>query len=755
MSARVDRRRGSALWQGICWTVGVVGAGLAWTGGPPASTAVVVHPLVEKYCAPCHGGDKPSGGVSLKAFVPGTDAKLSARVLRVLEGQQMPPTGMPQPTAAERAALVKTLKEKLAPTASPIRARRLNRLEYDRTIRDLTGLDLHCSQDFPSDDVGEGFDNLADVLSLSPLLMEKYWKAAETVARAAIVAPGSASMRIASSQFKPSAGARDIDTGRLFFTNGRSTREVDVPVGGDYRIVIRAGGMQAGPDPCRMGVFLGSTRLETFDVKAPADRPVDYEVPVKLPAGKATIGVSFDNDFYDQNIPEPRDRNLLFVQAELQGPLGRAMDLPESHRRIIFEQPDGTNQRQLARKILTRFATRAFRRPITDADADRLMKLYLAAEQQGDSFERGIQLGVTAVLSSPRFLFRTEPLPAGKSSRDLNAYELATRLSYFLWSSMPDDELMARAADGTLVQTGVLEAQLQRMLASPKIAALADGFAEQWLQLRRLAAVSPATTEFPGFSDPLRASMREETKRFFLGILAENRPVTDFIDADYSYLDGRLAAFYRIDGVSGPDFRKVPLKETRRGGLLGQAAILTLTSNPTRTSPVKRGKWILETILGAPPPPPPPGVDTVALDRKESAEGLTMRQRLEQHRKDPACASCHVRMDSLGFSLENFDGIGAWRNEDSGKPIDAAGELPDGGKINGISDLRRYLSGQRKEFTKHLLGRLTVYALGRALTPADERTISAIASKSDKAPARFQSLLHDLVTSDLFRKIKD
>jgi hypothetical protein len=580
-----------------------------------------VAPLVQKYCLRCHSGAKPKGGVSLDRD------KDDAAVLKNratwekagdnLRSGDMPPAGAKKPTAAELEQINRWLDAvvfksdcTLARDPGRVTLRRLNRAEYNNTIRDLVGIDYQPAKDFPADDVGYGFDNIGDVLSLPPLLMEKYLAAAESVVEEAWKSP----------EFR-----RRINPWAL---------------------------------------------------------------------------------------PMPRDR------AAVQ------------------------------RKKLKHFASRAWRRPATDDEVQRLIRFLQLAREQSDDPEVGIKLALQAVLVSPHFLFKVERIPANEEGF-LSPFALATRLSYFLWSSMPDDELSWLARQGTLRQPEVLTAQVRRMLRDPKAQALADNFAGQWLNTRSLASFSPDPKRFPTFDDRLRQDMVRETELFFQHVVREDRSVLDFLDADYTFVNERLAKHYGLPGVKGDTFRKVSLAGTPRGGVLTQASVLAVTSNPTRTSPVKRGKWILENILGTPPPPPPPDVDE--LKEGEELKG-TLRQQMEQHRVNPNCAACHARMDPLGFGFENFDAVGAWRDREGRHPIDASGVLPDGSKFNGHGELRRVLLNKKDLFVKCLTEKLLTYALGRGTERSDRCYIEEIAGRVARQDYRITSLIVEVVKSEPFQK---
>jgi mono/diheme cytochrome c family protein len=739
-------------------------------GAEAAAYQRQVQPLLKKYCGTCHGGAQGTAGLTFSQY-PTIAAVLKDRIAwqkvsEAIRSHHMPPKGAPAPADAERALVANWIDGLLTKAECDVRdpgsvtLRRLNRAEYNNTIRDLMGVDLHPADDFPSDDVGYGFDNIGDVLSMSPLLMERYLRAAEKVAAAAIVTDPSAgypSKRVEAENEQEVKGEGSAGgTKRFLASNGAITAELDFPKEGDYLLRVRAYGQQAGPEPPKMSLKLDGRELALFDVTAQEAAPEVYEKRERVPAGKHPVAVAFTNDFYDAGNTDPnkRDRNLILDYVEVVGPLDAPRNLPASHRRLIPVQPEPGKEREAARKILSVFARRAYRRPVTPDEVERLLKYLDLARRQGDSFETGIQLAVEAVLVSPTFLFRVETNGDPKDParlRSLNDWELASRLSYFLWSSMPDDLLFSLAARGQLRKPEVLEAQARRMLKDARSHALVENFADQWLNLRLLKNVSPDPARFPGWDEALRTAMQRETEMYFEGIMREDRSILEFLDSKYTYLNERLAKHYGISGVSGDYLRRVELSDNRRGGILTQASILTLTSNPTRTSPVKRGKWVLEQIFNTPPPPPPPNVPLLKDDNQNVMLTGTLRQRMEQHRKDPACANCHAKLDPLGFGLESFDAVGAWRDKDGDQPVDASGVLPDGRKFDGPAGLKKILLGQKDAFARALSQQLLTYALGRGLEPSDQCYVKTISEGVAKKGYRFSSLVAGIVHSDPFR----
>lgn len=739
------------------------------SAGPQNGFAHLVAPLVQKYCASCHSTAAPTAGVSLTKYRNSAslikDRDLWDRVAASLRSGHMPPKGVPGPSEGERTRVVAWIESTLSRASCYIKdpgrvtVRRLNRAEYNNTVRDLLGVNLRPADEFPSDDVGYGFDNIGDVLSTSPLLLEKYLAAAEKIAAVAIVVQDNRPKGVKfEAAHLPGGGEPFGQSGRVLTSAGALNVDYTFPTAGDYLVRVRAAGHQAGPEPVKMAVLLNGKEVGTLSVGAVEAAPRNYALNLAVPQpGKGQVSLAFANPYHNPDDPNPknRDRNLIVEYVEIVSPpRPRSSPLPESHRRILFVTPNATNHKECARKIVRGVAGRAFRRPVTDGEVERLARYVEMAEEQGDSFERGIQLALQAILVSPHFLFRVEldkDPNNPKSARLLGDYELASRLSYFLWSSMPDDTLFTLAREGRLKNKSVLVEQARRMLKDPKARALAENFAGQWLQLRNLSNMAPDTGRFPTFNEELRAAMRTETEMFFESIVQEDRSILEFIDAPYTFLNERLAKHYGLQGVSGESFRRVQLADNRRGGLLTQASILTVTSNPTRTSPVKRGKWILEQILGTPPPPPPPNVPDLP-DNKGGPLSGTLRQRMEQHRKDPNCASCHTRMDALGFGFENYDAVGAWRTQDGDAQIDPSGVLPDGKRFQGPAELKSVLKTQKSLFVRNMADKLLTYALGRGTESYDRCVIDTVASAVVKQNYRFSSLVTEIVTSDPFRQ---
>ncbi len=730
--------------------------------------------LMKAHCWKCHGGSEPKGELRLdqgwKYADIATDRARWESVLEMIETGAMPPDDQPQPKPAERQQLVTLLESALFELdcdlprdPGRVTVRRLNRNEYDNTLRDLLGLDLKLARDFPSDDVGNGFDNIGDVLALPPLLLEKYIEAAEKAAAAAIQDPRSLRQREVreGDRLRPSGSARRTDDGYLMVSEGSVATRFQIERPGKYRLRITAGADQAGPEVAKMEVRGPEGLRHVIDVPAKRTELQPYDWTLDLPQGEQRIEVRFINDYYRPDDPDPnnRDRNLLVKSVALAGPETlEASEFSESHRRLVTARPDDpADRRQLrdaARRVLEPLVRRAFRRPVSREELSMYVGLVELATANGETYERGLQVALTGVLVSPQFLFRLEREPDSDDptqARPLNDFELATRLSYFLWSSMPDDELFQLAEEGKLKQPEILEGQVRRMLRDPKAWALAENFAAQWLNLRNLADVSPDPATFPEFNDQLRRDMQRETLEFFMAIVREDRPITEFLTADYTYVNQRLAAFYGLpqDRVQGEEFQRVSLDPGKRQGVLTQASILTLTSNPQRTSAVKRGKWIMENLLGTPPPEPPPDVPMLEETQKTSPE-LSLRQQMEVHRSNPVCASCHRQMDALGFGFENYDAIGRWRDTDGKTPIDASGVLPGGESFAGPRELIAILSGEREQFGRFMAEKLLTFALGRGLEYYDQCAVREIAEEMDQAEYRFSALVLGIVQSEPF-----
>ncbi len=736
-----------------------------------------VLPLLNRYCWDCHGDGAAKGDVSLDAFTNVTavlhDRRTWERVLRTVDSGDMPPKKKKQPTAGERQQLTGWIENTLFPVdfenpdPGRVTLRRLNRVEYNNTIRDLVGVDFKPAEDFPQDDIGYGFDNIGDVLSLPPILMEKYLKAAERILDEALVV-GPRATPVKSIDTAKLDGGQDLGPVRGLSSNGEITVPATYPGPGKYRLKFEAFGDQVKPDPVLIAVRLDGTDVRQIEVPQRKGNPGKFEVEFEVkPGAEGRLAVAFLNDFYEKKLVEKEvgegerkrkrkeevisDRNLFTQSFELTGPLGTEVPLPASHRRVFFKSAAPGQERSVGRELIAKFAERAWRRPLNAGELDRLLGLFDGAQQDRENFESSVKFALTAVLVSPHFLFRGELQREPDNParvQEIDEWALASRLSYFLWSSMPDDELFSLAAKRRLRRS--LEAQVRRMLADPKAKALTENFAGQWLQLRMLELVEPDRKKFPEFSDELRHAMKTETERFFGYIIREDRPVSDFLLADYTFVNGVLAKHYGIEGIDGDEFVKVSLRDTQRQGMLTQGSILTLTSNPTRTSPVKRGKWVLENVLGTPPPPPPPGVSS--LESQAQLKG-TLRQRMEQHRENAVCASCHEKMDAIGFGFEHFDGIGTFREQDGAEAVESFGEIAAGQSFQDHRGLNSLLvEARRADFLRCLTEKMLTYSLGRGLEYYDKPAVQGIVRQLERDGLRFSALVMGVVESVPFQK---
>lgn len=732
-----------------------------------------IVPYMTKYCIECHGADAQEGGVAVHDLKSADELlknrKKWERVYRMINAGAMPPSGhSPMPEEADREQVAEILYDELFNFDCNLihhvgrsTLHRLNRAEYNNTVRDLFGISITPADKFPQDDVGEGFDNIGDVLSVPPLLMEKYLDAAEEVASVVIDTRDFSKgvhRQFPASDFTSSLGDASVndDQFAVLATNGTLTVKFNAVANGKYAVRIEAGATQAGDEQAKMGLLIDGQQVKDFEVTGFRNAKW-YEHTVELTQGEHSIAAAFLNDFYDPNAPERRrDRNLGVRFIEITGPEGvEGLELHHDiHRKFVTAKPtDTVSVRQAASQVLRPILYRAFRRPVTDAEVDRFAGLVeRTVTDDKETYEYGLYLAVQAILVSPDFLFRKEADPEGnETERSLNEYEVASRLSYFLWSSMPDDQLFQLAENKRLLDREVLRGQIERMLHDDKAASLGRNFASQWLNLRNLVDVRPNPEVFPEFDDALRTAMAKETELLFATIVKEDRSIEEFLAADFTFVNERLAKHYGISGVQGEEFVRVSLQGSQRTGVLTHASILTLTSNPGRTSPVKRGKWILENILGEAPPPAPPGVPALEESTKD-VTGLSLRERLELHRKDPGCASCHKTMDPLGMGLENFDATGRWRDKDSDKPVDASGDLPGGEKFSGPLELVSIIRNKREQFFRSFTERLMTYGLGRGLEYYDKCAVDHAIEVMKSRGNRFSAVVEGIVTSDPFLK---
>jgi len=741
-----------------------------------------IRPLIQKYCYECHANGKKKGGVTLdgpgtiKDIMDGAEDWLT--VVEVLNAGLMPPEKQPQPTAHEKLTIQQWVEEAAdyypadaKPDPGWYTIHRLNQSEYRNTLRDLLGIDPakhDLAEHLPSDDTGYGFDNIADVLSISPLQLEVFLDAADQAVELSM-GPDTKQKPSTLRDLKRTAAGDDLpDGGQYLWGNGTISGKHKFSADGEYVITARVYGDQAKGIGPRIELIVGDKVLKTHQVKAIRGDPVEQvTVTGAFKRGTQAIAVRFIND----EVIDGRDRNLYVESISVTGPIEQANR--EAYDQIFFIQPTADDQgnrlpgvesrkriteSQAARQVLERFAARAFRRPATSGEVAALLRLYRQAREAGDDYEPAVKLALTATLVSPNFLYRpiANPKPTDSSFiYELNDYELASRLSYFLWSSMPDDRLLDLARAKKLSDPDVLSKQIKRMLMDPRSDALVENFAGQWLLLRELDGMEMDPKKFPAFDSSLRDAMREEAELFFADVLRENRSVLEFLDSDRAFLNEKLAKHYGVRGVRGEQFRSVQLPaDSPRGGVLTMAATLTVTSHATRTSPVKRGDYVLAQLMGTAPPPPPPDVPPLEQATEKVGEDKTLREQLAAHVADPNCAVCHKRLDPIGLAMENFTAIGAWRDTEQGKPIDASGELPGGIAFNGPIELKRVMLERRDQFVDNLCRKLLTYAVGRGPEPFDRPTINKIAQSAEDDGYRMQALIEAIVLSDAFRKAR-
>jgi hypothetical protein len=813
--------RHAGVWLGLGLIAALSRPTAAGASPSPAGFDKTIAPLLSRYCYGCHGNGKHKGDVRLDAWQDETallaDRETWKRVLQVVQNHEMPPEKKPQPSAKERGQIAQWIDRAVfhcdceRPDPGRVTLRRLNRTEYNNTIRDLLGVDFKPAEDFPVDDSGYGFDNIGDALSMPPVLIEKYLAAAQSALDIALGSGEAAKVtlkRYPVDALEVGYNAKQHGDG---WVSLNSIEEDDVvakfkvTAPGEYAWRVHAYARQNGTNPIMLTFMRGNRPVEMVEVETNKADPKVYEPRAKLEAGahrlRAVVRRNKDGlseaKALEWKTGKDQKGTVLVEWLEVEGPL-MPPSLQETRRRIFSRAPERGKESQAARAILESFAKRAYRRPATPREVDRLATLAEGAWKRGESFEQGVTIALQAVLVSPHFLFRGELQPEPnnpKAVQLINDYALASRLSYFLWSTMPDERLFALAGRGTLRRN--LAGEVKRMLQDPKSRALVENFAGQWLQIRNLNLVSPDREKYKDFDESLRTAMRRETEMLFETIQREDHSVLEFLSADYTFVNERLARHYGIPFAAnsaeekgkaklagekgrkgerekltpapslpfspaaatgaghGADadhdgWRRVSLRGTPRRGVLAQASVLTLTSNPTRTSPVKRGKWVLENLLNAPPPPPPPNVPE--LKEGKELKG-SLRERMEQHRADSLCASCHARMDPIGFSLEHFDGIGAWREKDGEATIDDSGALVTGEAFVGASGLTDLLLKSKKDqFVRCLADRMLTYALGRGLEYYDKCALDEITTGLAKKDYKFSALVLEIVRSTPFQK---
>ena len=773
---------------------------------PPASRAAL-DATIAQYCISCHNAARKTGGLVLDGLDlanVGANAAIWEKVATKLRTEEMPPPGVSRPTHATYVEATGQLEAALdaaaaaRPNPGRVAVHRLNRAEYAAAVRDLFGLEVDGKGLLPVDESDqEGFDNVASVLSMSPALLENYLSAARKISRLVVgdvtIVPGFETFKIAKLLVQDEQMSDDLPFGsrggavirHYFPVDGeyvlkvllrRQEYDYIVGMGEPHEIDFRIDGVRVqrlaigGEAKGRtmpesyIGNTQGDPSFEEYVQRA--DAKLEVRVPVK--AGLHDVGVSFVRRLWEpEGIWQPpiigfgRATNELYhgnpavEVVMIGGPYGKPTPgNSEVRRRVLTCRPTSAGSEEpCARKILSAVAARAYRRPVTDDDLTRVIEFYRAGRKEGGTFDAGIQRGLERILASPRFLFRIHQPPAGAAPGTpyrLGDYDLASRLSFFLWGTIPDEELMDLAARGKLTDRAVVEEQVQRMLRDSRAEALVDNFASRWLELGKLPGVVPDTDLYREFDENLRGSMEKETKLFIGDELRNDRSVLNLIGANYSFVNQRLATHYGIPDIYGDHFRKVTFTDGRRGGLLGQGSLLTITSYANRTSVVLRGRWVLANLLGAPPPAAPPDVPAL---QEPGAQGapLSLRERMEVHRKAAACATCHRRMDPLGFALENFDATGKWRTTSDGVAIDTTAALPDGTTFDGIAGLRAMITSHKEDFVRTLSGKLLAYALGRGLESYDYPVVRGVAREAATRDYRWSAIITGIVESTPFR----
>jgi mono/diheme cytochrome c family protein len=746
--------------------------------------------LVDRYCVTCHNQRAKTANLmfdTMDLAKVGEDAVIWERAARKLKAGMMPPPGARQPAPAELKSFVGWLETSLDsaaaknPNPGRVALHRLNRTEYANAVKDILGVEADPSTLLPVDDISDGFDNIANVLKVSPSFIDQYIGAARQVTAMAIGTktdkPVTASLRGAAADQSQYVEGLPLGTRGGFVTSHL------FPADGEYEFTIPglAGAGYAQGMEYKHRVILtidgekvfdkevgGEDDLKFIDQKqAPAVAEVGgrfRKIRIPLEAGVHKVGAAFvargmaeSDDLLQSFTPGAGINRIPRISGlDVVGPYNPANRIEAaSHAKIfICKPPDPREEQACANRIFTNIAKKAFRRPVTDKDVASAMAFFKDGRTRGD-FDAGVQNGLVAILSSPKFLYRAEAVPANVKPGQLyriNDLELASRLSFFLWSQSPDDTLIDLAAEGKLSNPLVLDAQVKRMLADPRAKALVSNFAFQWLNMGRISEIDPDPVQFPGFDRTLRTALITELQMFLESIIKEDRPATEMLTGNYTFVNERLAKHYDIPNIRGSQFRRITLADTNRWGLLGKGAVLMVTSYPNRTAPVLRGAWILERILGTPPSPPPPNVEAFP-ENKEGAKVLSVRQRMEEHRKNPSCNACHGIMDPLGFALENYDAVGEWRTMDrwAGVPIDSSGKLVDGTPVSGPADLRIALAAKQDQFVRTLAEKLTMYALGRQVEATDMPVIRRMVGSVAKNNYRFSSLVTAIVKSEPFQ----
>ncbi len=730
-----------------------------------------VRPLIANYCGDCHTDGAKKGGVDLDldgdARAIAANKKLWGGVKFHVEQWTMPPHDRKsQPTQAERDLITQWLDHTLYPVdvsrpdPGRVTTRRLNRAEYNHTVRDLLGVNLRPADEFPADDSGYGFDTIGDVLTLPPILMERYLIAADRVLAAAVPddPPAAREDNFAAGELKGDGFPQEQE--KLLAFEGSVHVQHHAAADGDYVVRFYLREDAAGKERAKARLAVGEATREV-EVKVSSQGEYElHELRARLLKGENKISAAFLNDYYNPDDPNEgqRDRNLGVQRIVVDGPhnsQGPAATA-EASRYLTMGEGGDADGWERARQGLAAFMRRAWRRPVKGAEVERVMRIFSQAQRAGESWRHSVRTAMKLVLVSPHFLFRLEGQPNPNDDQEvveLGEVELASRLSYWLWSSLPDEELLSLAERGQL--RAQLAAQVSRMLKDGKAGALAENFGGQWLQLRSLSGAAPDRDLFPAFGPEVRAAMLEETEQMFKYIIIDNRDIMDFISGDYTFLNQKLAEWYGMEGVVGQEFRKVMVGagHRRKGGVLTHGSVLTLTSDTTRTSPVKRGKWVLETILGVAPPPPPPNVPPLQEAGHGKKETATVRERLEQHRSKPGCVSCHSLIDPLGFGLEHYDAVGRWRDADAERPVDSKGVLTTGQEFASPEGLAEIISSSKQTvYLRNIVQKMLTYALGRGVEPYDRPAVEGILRTLEGEGNRFHSLVLGIAQSVPFQK---
>jgi hypothetical protein len=775
--------------------------------------ATVVSSVSRTYCETCHNDRLKTSGLSLQGLSIDGNAETWEKVIRKVRAGMMPPAGAKRPDRAALDAFAGSIEAAIdrAAAANPNPGRaplhRMNRVEYENAIRDLLALDVDSSTLLPADDSSHGFDNIADVLGVSPSLLERYVAAAAKISRLAVGERDAAPAQVTYS-VKGDLSQNQTLEGMPLGTRGGTTIRHNFPVDGEYSIrlaLLKLSFGQVfgeGAEGEELEVTLNGQRVKLFKLdevpmffmreskgshpaKPQPTDPIEERVKMtpdirlefrlKVTAGPQTLGIAFlnkANAINEDLVRRPLSSTYdVFIGMQygyttaphlsrviITGPYNATGvgDTPSRRRVFTCRAASPSEEAPCAKQIISSLVRRAYRRAATDADVDPLFAFYQEERNKTGNFEAGIEMALRRILADPEFIFRFEPPPAGvapKTAYRISDTELASRLSFFLWSSIPDEELLKLAIDGKLHQPAVLERQTRRMLADPKSRSLVTNFANQWLFLRELKNANPDVTIFPDFDDNLRQAFQRETEMLFESVIREDRSVIDLLDADYTFVNERLARHYGIPNIYGPDFRRVPVPNDARRGLLGHGSLQLVTSNPNRTSPVMRGKWILENLLGTAAPTPPP--DVPPLEEKPTATAKSVRERIEQHRASPTCAGCHKIMDPIGLAMENFDAVGRWRTIDEGVTIDASGQLVDGTAIDGPSSLRKAMLDRQDVFVAAMTEKLMMYGVGRETKYSDMPTVRAVMRDAAKNRYRFSDLILGVVKSAPFQmKVK-